>query len=62
MQKSNNAKLKKCSDCIHEAACGAWNIGSLCDADATSCANYETIKESTAYFLGMRDGQRKSLT
>lgn len=48
---------KRCCDCIHEAACQSWNVGSLYNTDAHSCKNYETVRESTAYFIGYREGR-----
>lgn len=51
--------VRKCGDCIHEAACQSWNIGTLSNADATSCINYETLRESNAYFIGYREGQNE---
>ncbi len=55
--KKRKTAARKCSECIHEYACGAWNVGSLHDADATGCANYETLRDSTAYFIGFMEGQ-----
>ena len=50
-----NAKSdKKCELCIHENACQTWNVGVIHNMDATNCVNYETLKESNAYFLGVR--------
>ena len=51
--------VKVCGDCIHEAACNSWNIGTLSNADATSCINYETLRESNAYFIGYREGKNE---
>lgn len=50
-----------CGDCIHEYACAMWNVGSLHNADATHCTNYETVKQSAAYFCGRLDRERKLL-
>ena len=30
-----------CGDCLHVAACMAWNNGRLYDADATHCVNFQ---------------------
>lgn len=49
-------KERTCEQCIHETACQAWNIGSIHNMDSVNCANYETVQESNAYFLGKRDG------
>ena len=36
------AKVKRtCGDCVHEYACGAWNVGSMRNADATHCVNWQ---------------------
>ena len=32
-----------CGDCLHYNACAAWNIGSLANADAGNCINFEHI-------------------
>lgn len=50
-----NEKIKTCEHCIHEYACQAWNVGSIHNMNATNCVNYETAKESNAYFLGKRE-------
>ena len=50
----NTKSDKKCELCIHENACQAWNVGAIHNMDATNCVNYETLKESNAYFLGVR--------
>lgn len=53
-----NKKFKRtCEQCIHEYACQSWNIGSIQNMDATNCKNYETVKDSTAYFLGVRSAE-----
>ena len=52
--KNKDMKSKKCESCIHENACQAWNIGTIHNMDATNCTNYESLKESNAYFLGVR--------
>ena len=56
----NKSKCKKrtCADCIHEWACQAWNVGHIHEMDATNCAVYETVKDSTAYFIGFLDGKK----
>ena len=48
---------KRCGECIHYEACQSWNVGSLRSTDAQSCANYVTLRESTAYFVGYREGR-----
>ena len=60
MAKKIKKPLQTCADCIHEFACGMWNIGYIHDMDATNCANYETIKGSPSYFIGFSDGQKSS--
>lgn len=57
MAKKQERQYRKCSDCIHEWACQTWTHGTIHNADATSCAMYETVKDSTAYWLGYRAGQ-----
>lgn len=52
-------RAKTCADCIHEYACQAWNCGTLHYTDAQNCANHETVKGSTAYYIGFRDGQKE---
>ncbi len=48
---------RTCEQCIHEYACQAWNIGSIQNMNATNCSNYETVKNSNAYFLGVRSAE-----
>ena len=55
--KKKYEKYRKCADCIHEWACQAWNVGTIHEMDATICTNYETVKDSTVYWLGYRAGQ-----
>ena len=55
--KKKNKKCRKCADCIHEWACQAWNVGTIHEMDAGICTNYETVKDSTVYWLGYRTGQ-----
>lgn len=38
-------KTKVCGDCIHEFACSMWNVGTMYDADASCCVNYETARD-----------------
>lgn len=49
-----------CAECIHELACSAWNVGNIHNMDATNCACRETVKESTAYFIGYLDGKKEA--
>ena len=58
MKKKKPAAAKSCADCIHEYACQAWNVGTIHNMDATNCVNHETVKESTAYFIGFLDGKK----
>ena len=46
---------RTCEQCIHEWACQSWNVGSIHTMNATNCTNYETVKDSNAYFLGKRE-------
>ena len=57
--KEKTAKIS-CSDCIHEWACQMWNVGIIHNADAKYCAERETVKDSTAYFLGYLDGKKQA--
>lgn len=59
MSKKNVQKERTCADCIHEYACQMWNVGTLHFADASSCANYEVLKDSTAYYIGYQDGREE---
>lgn len=59
MAKRVNKPVKTCADCIHEYACGMWNIGYIHNMDATNCTNHETVKESAAYLIGRMDEQKK---
>lgn len=43
---------KTCGECIHEFACGMWNMGTIHYADAGHCVNYTTVRESAGYTLG----------
>lgn len=57
MIKKQKRQYKQCSECIHEWVCQSWAHGTIHNTDATSCVMYETIKGSTAYWLGLREGQ-----
>ena len=46
-----------CEQCIHEYACQSWNVGSIQNMNAKNCVNYETVKDSNAYFLGVRSAE-----
>lgn len=59
MAKEKPKAVRRCSECIHEYACQMWNIGSLHNTDASSCINYEPLRESTAYFIGYREGKNE---
>ena len=56
MSKKKEA-VRKCQECIHEYACQAWNVGNIHNMNAINCTNYETIKDSNAYFLGVRSSE-----
>lgn len=32
---------RTCGECIHQWACGSWNVGMLTNAAADHCTNYE---------------------
>lgn len=57
-EKKQKETYRKCSECIHEWACQTWTHGTIHDTDATNCAIYETVKDSTAYFIGFREGEK----
>ena len=59
MEKKIKKPVKTCADCIHEFACGMWNIGNIHGMDATNCTNYETVKDSAAYFIGRMDERKE---
>ena len=59
MAKKIKKSLKTCADCIHEFACGMWNIGHIHEMDATNCSNYETVKDSAAYLIGRMDERKE---
>ena len=44
MKKKKQEPKKRCGDCIHLCACSAWNLGTLDNADATHCINYDTLE------------------
>ena len=52
---------KTCADCIHEWACQAWMLGTNQNTDAQGCAMHETVRESTAYFIGFEEGKESAL-
>lgn len=56
-KKKNQAPQRTCADCIHEFPCQMWNLGNIHGMDATSCQNYETVKSSPAYLIGLMDGR-----
>ena len=56
MSKKKEA-IMTCEQCIREYACQLWNIGSIHNMDAANCINYETVKDSNAYFLGIRSAE-----
>lgn len=37
-----------CGDCLHYYACSSWNVGSLLNADADNCVNFERANEEIA--------------
>ena len=49
-----------CADCIHEYACQMWMSGTIHNANARNCVNYETVKDSSAYFIGLQDGRKSN--
>ena len=57
MAKRKSKPLKTCADCTHEFACAMWNIGNIHNMDAANCTNYETVKDSMPYLIGLLDGR-----
>ena len=53
-------KARTCGECSHEFACAMWNVGNLRNTDATNCTNYETVRDSAAYFIGFMEGKKES--
>ena len=51
--------MKVCGNCIHLSACNGWNHGSMENTNAEHCVNYETLKGSTAYYIGYSDATNK---
>lgn len=64
MRKSNESYAIKrsntCGDCIHEYACQMWMGGTNHNTDARNCTNYETVKDSASYFIGVHDGKKSN--
>ena len=44
-KKQQPKPTRTCGQCIHEYACGMWNVGNLRNTDATHCTNYETLSD-----------------
>lgn len=63
MAKNKEKKpVKTCADCVHEFACQMWNVGHIHEMSASACKNYETVKESPAYLIGLMDGRSEKKT
>lgn len=64
MRKSDKSykvkRSKTCGDCIHEYACQMWMHGINFTTDARNCTNYETVKDSVSYFIGVHDGKKSN--
>lgn len=59
-KKTAQPPKRTCGECIHEYACGIWNLGSIrTHTDATNCTIYETAKMSAAYLIGKLDADVK---
>ena len=61
-RKANELAAQKmtCADCIHEWACSMQCGGNpMIPKNAMKCACYESVKGSTAYFIGFMDGKKK---
>lgn len=57
-KKNPKKQIKTCADCIHEFACSMWNIGYIHNMDTTNCTCYETVRDSTPYYIGFCEGQK----
>lgn len=44
----------------HEYACQMWMGGTNHNTDARNCTNYETVKDSVSYFIGVQDGKKSN--
>ena len=51
-------KQKICLDCIHYSACSAWNCGSLANADAGNCVNYEKSETLALELLKAQEAKK----
>lgn len=53
-KRQNNKSPVICGDCVHYAACSAWNFGSLRNTNAGSCANYSETPVKIAHLAEVR--------
>lgn len=64
MRKSDKSyeisRSNTCGYCIHEYACKMWMGGNNHNTDARNCPNYETVKDSVSYFIGVQDGKKSN--
>ena len=60
MRKKKNLPVRTCAECIHEYACQAWTHGTIHNMDAATCSIYETVRDSTAYFIGFTEGKKSA--
>lgn len=51
----NNKSSVICGDCVHYAACAAWNIGSLLHTNAGSCVNFSETPVKIAHLCELRE-------
>ena len=58
MREKKSRPVRTCAECIHEYACQAWTHGTIHNMDATTCSIYETVRDSTAYFIGFTEGKK----
>lgn len=49
---------RACEECIHFFACSRQCGEPMAQSSATGCECYETIKSSTAYYVGTLDGAK----
>ena len=49
---------RTCGDCIHEYACGMWNVGTLQNTDATNCVNFQRLEDLvTIRIMAMKNSE-----
>ena len=61
-RKSEKKPDRTCGTCVHEFACGLWNVGMLTYADARHCVSYETLAGLTRYACSICDRKKEVQT